>query len=115
MSEERVAHVEHALTTLEHLKTTKRRDRLEVITDLFRIIQMLNRSAHGWQHWIRNLPFMAQFTEDELNEIKNGLIDLTQNFLRYDLEASKQYSRHMIDEQEEKSSEEEQDTQGMYA
>ena len=58
---------------------------------------------------------MAQFTEDELNEIKNGLIDLTQNLLRYDLKASKQYSHHMIDEQEDESSEEEQDTQGMYA
>jgi len=24
--------------------------------------------VHGWQHWIHDYPFMAQFTEDELNE-----------------------------------------------
>ena len=120
MSDEWVAHTERALATLEHLKTAKRRDRLEVITDLYYIIDMLNRSVHGWQHWIRNFPFMAQFTEDELNAIKNRLINLTEHFLRYDLEASKQYPRRMLDEQDDEESEDEPDTpnedaQGLYA
>lgn len=118
MSHEWIAHTERALTRLERLKTVKRRDRLEVITDLYRIIDLLNRSVHGWQHWIQNLSFMANFTEDELNEIKHSLIDLTARFLRYDLEASKQYPSQLIAEQPDDADvpdEPDEDAHGFYA
>jgi hypothetical protein len=98
LSKEWVTRVEHALKALNQLKTATRRDRLDVITDLFRIIDMLNRSVHGWQHWLQDMSFMASFTEDELTAIKTRLIDLTEGFLRYDLEASQQYPQSLRDQ-----------------
>jgi hypothetical protein len=111
LSEEWVTHIEHALAILGELKAKKKSDRLEVIKDLYLVLSMLDRSVKGWQSWIHNLSFMAEFTEDELNEIEGGLIDHTQDFLRFDLDVTKKYPRKMT---EEGSEERKEDTRGMY-
>lgn len=111
MSDEWVARAEHALKALEALKAKKKRDRLEMIKNLFLILSILNRSVSGWRNWIQNLSFMARFTEEELNEFKDVLTERTIDFLRYDIEVMKKFKSMMPEETPEENSE---DTRGMY-
>ena len=51
----------------------------------------MDRSPHGWRHWIQNLGFMAEFSADELRLMEEGLTKVGHAFIAYDLDVTKRY------------------------
>jgi hypothetical protein len=62
---------------------------------MFFILNTLERSMKGWWSWIRNLDFMARFSEDELRELEDGLNENAQAFIQYDMDVTKKYQAKM--------------------
>jgi hypothetical protein len=82
---------ERLLKELDKLASTRTTDRLEPVTSMIHALNTLSRSVQGWRSWIQSISHMSKFTEDELREMKKGLIKQTRDFIKYDLEVTKKH------------------------
>jgi hypothetical protein len=76
------------LKTLEELVSKKGEDRLELFSAMVFALNAIDRSLHGWLGWTQNLQLMSQFSEEEMREMKEGLIKEAQGFIEYDVKIS---------------------------
>lgn len=67
---------------------SKKGDRFELVNSVIFALNAIDRSIHGWRSWIQNLLLMSKFSEDELREMKEGLIKEARGFIEYDVEVS---------------------------
>ena len=44
----------------------------------------LSQSLGGWMQWVNSPEIMSQFSQEELLEISDKLIDMITNFIEYD-------------------------------
>ena len=95
MSDQWIAQSDQLLKTLRELHSNPDKDRLEIITSMFFILNTLERSMKGWRSWIQNLGFMSRFSADEMSEIENGLFESAQAFIQYDMDVTKKYQDKM--------------------
>jgi hypothetical protein len=91
LSDQWIAQSDQLLKSLRELKSKPDKDRLEIISSIFFILNTLERSVKGWRRWIENLDFMARFSEEELSELEDGLFETGQAFLQYDIDLTKKY------------------------
>ena len=91
LSERWVRRSEGLLKAINEVAVKEDKDRLELLTAMVLSLNALNRSVQGWMSWIRNLPFMAKFTEDELTQIETGLRTSTIAFIEHDIEVTKRH------------------------
>jgi hypothetical protein len=79
--------IERTQKTVDQLKKIKEKrdmDRLEIITTLRFSFGALSQSLGGWMQWVNSPEIMSQFTQEELLEMSDKLIDMVTEFVEYD-------------------------------
>ena len=89
MSERWIKPVQDALARIRELSEKEDKDRLENVRSIKLSLFYLNRSIIGWNRWVNNPTAMANFSEEELEEIERRLSSLVSSFLDYDIEVTK--------------------------
>ena len=86
MREQRVlSWTEERTKMLADLRKLEPTDRLSLYSSLIRLNSALFESVRGWDSWLRNPPFMATFSEEELNDIFGNFRDVAVRFLEEDI------------------------------
>ncbi|MEM2320284.1 MAG: DUF2153 family protein [Candidatus Bathyarchaeia archaeon] len=93
MSESWVQASERALEQIRRLAERKDMDRLEIVQSMRFILMALHRSLLGWMNWVNNPDIMVAFTKEELAEMNKRLAEFVQDFIKYDIEVTKQGAR----------------------
>jgi len=82
-----ISWIERTQKTLDQLKQIKQKrdmDRLEIVTAMRFIFGALSQSLSGWMQWVNSPEIMSQFTQEELQEMSDKLIDMVSEFVEYD-------------------------------
>jgi hypothetical protein len=85
LSKRWVEECERLLYQMKEFSKTKGKDRLEVVRTMRFVLYSLQRSVSGWLEWIDNLDMMASFSFEELQEINRKLVEMTEDFVEYDV------------------------------
>ena len=80
---------ERILEQLKHLENTEDKDRLELVTSLRFVLNMLHRSLIGWTQWVNNPDIMTIFSQKDLKTMTETLSEFTRSFVKYDLEMTR--------------------------
>ena len=91
MAERWVSQSRELLKALEELASKKGEDRLELVNSMIFTLNTIDRSIQGWRSWIQNLQLMSKFTEEELRDMKEGLIKGARDFIEYDIQVSEEH------------------------
>jgi len=91
MTERWISQSQELLKALQELASRKEEDRLELVNAMVFALNAIDRSIHGWRSWIQNLQLMSKFSEDELREMKKGLTEKAEEFIKYDTEVTVQH------------------------
>jgi hypothetical protein len=84
---------ERALEQIRRLLERKDMDRLELVQSMRFILMALHRSLLGWMNWVNNPDIMVSFNREELAEMNRRLAEFVQDFIKYDIEVTKQGAR----------------------
>lgn len=79
--------IERTQKTIDHLQKIKEKrdiDRLEIVTAMRFSFGALSQSLGGWMQWVNSPEIMSQFSQQELLEISDKLIDMITDFIEYD-------------------------------
>ena len=79
--------IERTQKTIDQLQKIKEKrdiDRLEIVTAMRFSFGALSQSLGGWMQWVNSPEIMSQFSQEELLEISDKLIDMITNFIEYD-------------------------------
>ncbi|MEM2418447.1 MAG: DUF2153 family protein [Candidatus Bathyarchaeia archaeon] len=93
MSEGWIQASERALEQIRRLLERKDMDRLELVQSMRFVLMALHRSLLGWMNWVNNPDIMVAFNRDELVEMNRRLAEFVQEFIKYDIEVTKQGAR----------------------
>lgn len=93
VSESWVQASERALEQIRRLAERRDVDRLELVQSMRFILMALHRSLLGWMNWVNNPDIMVAFTKEELAEMNKRLAEFVQDFIKYDIEVTKQGAR----------------------
>lgn len=74
------------LDSIKNLTEMEEKDRLEYVKSIKIHLAYIGQSLAGWGKWINNPEIMATFTRNELEEIESNLSDLTEDFIKNDIE-----------------------------
>jgi len=74
------------LDKIKRMENVKGQDRLDLVRNIRFTLHALQRSLSGWIDWVDNPDIMANFSLEELLEIKKNLAKITQSFVEYDAE-----------------------------
>jgi len=91
LTERWITQSETLLKAMENLSLKKESDRLEIVNCMILTLNALDRSVQGWRSWIQSLLLMSRFNEDELREMKEGLVKRARAFVEYDIEVTKKH------------------------
>ena len=104
------------LEAINEVAVKEDKDRLELLTAIVLSLNALTRSVQGWMSWIRNWPFMAKFTEEELTQIEDGLRTSTIAFIEHDIEVTKRHGAKIPQTKYRKAERRKKgETRGLYA
>ncbi len=81
---------ERTLERIRKFLEKKDMDRLELIQSMRFILLALHRSLLGWMNWVNNPDIMVSFDKEELAEMNRKLGGFVQEFIKYDIEVTKQ-------------------------
>lgn len=93
MSEGWIRASERTLERIRRLLERKDMDRLELVQSMRFILLALHRSLLGWMNWVNNPDIMVSFDKEELAEMNKRLGEFVQEFIKYDIEVTKQGAR----------------------
>ncbi|MEM1515331.1 MAG: DUF2153 family protein [Candidatus Bathyarchaeia archaeon] len=96
MSEGWVQASERALEQIRKLAERKDMDRLELVQSMRFILIVLHRSLLGWMNWVNNPDIMVSFTKEELAEMNKKLAGFVQDFIKYDIEVTRQGAKKSV-------------------
>ncbi len=77
------------LDQLRQMKKPKEKDRLDLVRSMRFVLRALEMSVVGWMQWINNPDIMTKFTKEDLEKMNRKLSKFTQDFIKYDIEATK--------------------------
>lgn len=89
LSERWVKVSEKVLDQLRQMKEPKEKDRLELVRSMRFVLRALEMSVVGWMQWINNPDIMTKFAKGDLEKMNRKLSKFTQDFIKYDIEATK--------------------------
>lgn len=89
LSERWVKVSEKVLDQLKQMKESKEKDRLELVRSMRFVLRALEMSVVGWMQWINNPDIMTKFTKGDLEKMNRKLSKFTQDFIKYDIDATK--------------------------
>ena len=78
--------LQKTLEQLEKLKNKRNLDRLDLVKGMRFSFGALSQSLGGWMQWVNSPEIMSQFTQEELLEMSDQLIDMVSRFVQYDQE-----------------------------
>ena len=78
--------LQKTLEQLEQLKNQRDLDRLDLAKCMRFSFGALSQSLGGWMQWVNSPEIMSQFTQEELLEMSDQLIDMVSKFVQYDQE-----------------------------
>ena len=78
--------LQKTLEQLENLKNQRDLDRLDLVKNMRFSFGALSQSLGGWMQWVNSPEVMSQFTQAELLEMSDQLIDMVTKFVEYDQE-----------------------------
>jgi len=84
---------ERALEQIRRFLERKDMDRLELVQSMRFVLMALHRSLLGWMNWVNNPDIMVSFNREELAEMNRRLAEFVQDFIKYDIEVTKQGAR----------------------
>lgn len=93
MSEGWIRSSERTLERIRRLLERKDMDRLELVQSMRFILLALHRSLLGWMNWVNNPDIMVSFDKKELAEMNRRLGEFVQEFIKYDIEVTRQGAR----------------------
>ena len=93
MSEGWIQASERALEQIRRLLERKDMDRLELVQSMRFVLMALHRSLLGWMNWVNNPDIMVSFNREELAEMNKRLAEFVQDFIKYDIEVTRQGAR----------------------
>ena len=89
MSERWVKVSENVLEQLKQMEDSKDKDRLDLVRYMRFVLRALEMSVVGWMQWVNNPDIMTKFTQKDLEKMSKKLSKFTNDFIRYDIEATK--------------------------
>lgn len=93
MSESWIQASERSIEQIRRFLERKDMDRLEIVQSMRFILLSLHRSLLGWMNWVNNPDIMVAFSKEELAEMNRRLGEFVQEFIKYDIEVTKQGAR----------------------
>ncbi|MBT3283999.1 DUF2153 family protein [Candidatus Bathyarchaeota archaeon] len=78
--------LQKTLEQLENLKSQRDLDRLDLVKNMRFSFGALSQSLGGWMQWVNSPEVMSQFTQEEMLEMSDQLIDMVTKFVEYDQE-----------------------------
>ena len=72
------------LDMLKELREKRNQDRLDLVRTMRYGFGALSQSLGGWMQWVNSPEVMSQFTQEELQEMSDTILDLVTKFVEYD-------------------------------
>lgn len=88
MSERWVQTCERLLERMKRFSAKKDKDRLDLVQSIRFSLYALHQSLLGWMNWVNNPDIMSAFKEEELEEMNRRITELTESFIKYDVEVT---------------------------
>lgn len=89
MSEQWIQVSEKIVAQLKELETKEDKDRLELVSALRYVLNVMQRSLIGWMQWVSNPEIMSIFSQTDLEEMLQKLNELTTAFVTFDVDVTK--------------------------
>jgi hypothetical protein len=89
MSEKWIKGCESALEKIQKISEEEEKDRLELVKSIKTSLAYMGRSLSGWSKWVNNPNTMANFSQEELEDIDRSMFQFAESFIEYDIEASR--------------------------
>lgn len=78
--------LQKTIEQLENLKAQRDLDRLDLVKNMRFSFGALSQSLGGWMQWVNSPEVMSQFTQEEMLEMSDKLIEMVMSFVEYDQE-----------------------------
>jgi len=78
--------LQKTLEQLENLKGQRDLDRLDLVKNMRFSFGALSQSLSGWMQWVNSPEVMSQFTQEEMLEMSDQLLERVMSFVKYDQE-----------------------------
>ncbi len=72
------------LDMLKELREKRDQDRLDLVRTMRYGFGALSQSLGGWLQWVNSPEVMSQFTQEELQEMSDTVLDMVTKFVEYD-------------------------------
>jgi hypothetical protein len=82
-----VSWIDRSQKTLDMLKEIREKrdqDRLDLVRTMRYGFGALSQSLGGWMQWVNSPEVMSQFTQEELQEMSDTILDMVTKFVEYD-------------------------------
>jgi hypothetical protein len=79
--------IDRSQKTLDQLNAIKEQrdlDRLDLVKGMRFSFGALSQSLGGWMQWVNSPEIMSQFTQQELLEMSDQIIEMVTKFIEYD-------------------------------
>jgi len=90
MSEGWVQTSDRILDQIKKFQEKTDKDRLDLVQSIRFSLYALHRSLLGWMNWVNNPDVMASFNKEELDEMNKKVTAFVEEFIKYDVEVTKQ-------------------------
>ena len=79
--------IDRSQKTLDQLQAIKEQrdlDRLDLVKGMRFSFGALSQSLGGWMQWVNSPEIMSQFTQQELLDMSDNIIEMVTKFIEYD-------------------------------
>ena len=76
--------IQKTLDMLKEIREKRDQDRLDLVRTMRYGFGALSQSLGGWMQWVNSPEVMSQFTQEELQEMSDTVLDLVTKFVEYD-------------------------------
>ena len=76
--------IQKTLDMLKEFREKRDQDRLDLVRTMRYGFVALSQSLGGWMQWVNSPEVMSQFTQEELQEMSDTILDLVTKFVEYD-------------------------------
>lgn len=81
---------QQTLDKLREIREQEDQDRLELVKSMRYAFGALGQSLAGWMQWVNSPEIMSTFTQEELEEMSNIIMDMVEEFIEYDMKITEQ-------------------------
>jgi len=76
--------IQKTLDMLKEFREKRDQDRLDLVRTMRYGFVALSQSLGGWMQWVNSPEVMSQFTQEELQEMSDTILDMITKFVEYD-------------------------------